>query len=93
MLGAWRLRGDWEHRFRGVVHADGTLRAQIVGDEDTFLAALLRRLWQRYEIAGLINTSFNGPGEPIVHTRADALACAQRLRLDGVVLDGVMRRL
>jgi len=53
----------------------------------------LRRLWQRYEIAGLINASFNGPGEPIVHTRADALACAQRLRLDGVVLDGVMRRL
>lgn len=93
MLGAWKLRPGWEERFRGVVHTDGTLRPQVVSESDTFLAALLRRLWHHYEIAGLINTSFNGPGEPMVHTRADALACAQRLGLDGVVIDGALRRL
>lgn len=93
MLGAWKLRPGWAEHFRGVVHADGTLRAQIVSEKDTFFAELLRILWQRYGIAGLINTSFNGSGEPIVHTGADALASAQRLGLDGVVIAGELHRL
>ncbi|MCC6216362.1 MAG: hypothetical protein IT376_15990 [Polyangiaceae bacterium] len=91
MLGAWALRPGWAERFAGVVHADGTLRAQVVGD-DPFLVALLRRLWGRHGVAGLLNTSFNGPGEPLVHTRADAIACGRRLPLDGVVIDGSLHR-
>ena len=91
MLGAWPLRPGWEPRFAGVVHVDGTLRAQVVRD-DPFLEALLTRLWRVHGVAGLLNTSFNGPGEPIVHTRADALACARRLPLDGVVIDGSLHR-
>lgn len=91
MLGAWRLRPGWEARFAGVVHVDGTLRAQVVRADDpeqTFLHALLERLWRDHGIAGLINTSFNGPGEPIVHRPADARACARRLGLDGLIIDG-----
>lgn len=91
MLGAWALRPGWDERFAGVVHVDGTLRAQVVRD-DPFLEALLARLWHAHGVAGLLNTSFNGPGEPIVHTRADALACARRLPLDGVVIDGSLHR-
>lgn len=91
MLGAWPLRPGWERHFGGVLHADGTLRAQVVAD-DPFLVGLLRRLWTRHEVAGLINTSFNGRGEPIVHTSTDALDCARRLGLDGVVIDGSLHR-
>lgn len=91
MLGAFPLRPGWAPRFAGVLHADGTLRAQITRD-DPFLSALLGELWARHGVAGLINTSFNGPGEPIVHTRADAIACARALPLDGVVLDGSLYR-
>lgn len=91
MLGAFVLRPGWAERFAGVVHADGTLRAQITRD-DPFMSALLTELWENHGVAGLINTSFNGPGEPIVHTRADALACARRISLDGVVLDGSLHR-
>lgn len=91
MLGAWRLRPGWDASFAGVVHADGTLRAQVVRD-DPFLVALLTVLCEQHGIAGLINTSFNGPGEPIVHTRADALACARQLQLDGIVIDGSLHR-
>lgn len=92
MLGAWPLRADWVQHFRGVVHDDGSLRAQVVGPADTFLTGLLQRLWLSHGVAGLINTSFNGPGEPLVHTRADALACAARLGLDGVVIEGRLDR-
>jgi carbamoyltransferase len=95
MLGAWRLRPGWEAAFAGVLHGDGTVRAQVVrGDdpEQALLAAVLRRLWERHRVAGLLNTSLNGPGEPIVHSPEDALACARRLGLDGVVLDGSVHR-
>lgn len=91
MLGAWPLLEGWARKFEGVVHADGTLRAQVVGD-DPFLVGVLRSLWERHQVAGLINTSFNGPGEPIVHTRHDAVECARRLALDGVVIDGSLHR-
>jgi carbamoyltransferase len=95
MLGAWRLRPGWEERFAGAVHADGTLRAQVVRRDDpeqAFLHGLLELLWRRHGIAGLINTSFNGPGEPILHRPAEAFACARRLGLDGVVIDGSLHR-
>lgn len=96
MLGAWKLRPDWLPRFSGVVHADGTIRAQVIGANDpeqAFLALVLRRLWQRHGVAGLINTSFNGPGEPMVNRPEDALSCARRLGLDGVLVDGSLHRL
>ena len=95
MLGAFRLRAGWEDRFAGVLHADGSLRAQIVPADDpdqTLLVAILDRLWRGHGIAGLINTSFNGPGEPIVHSTTDAVASARTLGLDGVVLDGSLYR-
>ncbi len=95
MLGAWRLRPEWQSRFAGVVHADGTIRAQVVRADDPeqeFFAQVLRRLWQRHGVAGLINTSFNGPGEPILNRPEDALASARRLGLDGVVVDGSVHR-
>jgi carbamoyltransferase len=34
----------------------------------------------------LVNTSFNGPGEPIVDSSADAIRCFRRLGLDFLVL-------
>jgi carbamoyltransferase len=95
MLGAFRLRPGWENRFAGVLHADGSLRAQIVRADDPeqiLLATILDRLWLRHGIAGLINTSFNGPGEPIVHSASDAVASARTLGLDGVVIDGSLHR-
>ena len=65
---------------------------KLAADIDPGLEALLRELWGRHGIAALINTSFNGPDEPIVHTRQDALTCARDLCLDGVVIDGSLHR-
>lgn len=96
MLGAWPVRPGWREHFAGVQHADGTVRAQVVRRDDPdlrLLAALLDRLWTEHGIAGLINTSFNGPGEPIVHRPGEALETAARLGLDGVVVHGSLHRL
>jgi carbamoyltransferase len=51
------------------------------------LVALLHE-WGDRAGGALVNTSFNGPGEPIVSSAADAVAAFGRLGLDFLVLDG-----
>jgi len=73
----------------GGVHIDGTARVQVVPEQEPELAwlrAVLECLQQEYAVPCLLNTSFNGRGEPLVHTRRDALETAKRLRADVLVL-------
>ncbi len=76
-----------------VTHVDGTARLQTVdqscGDFNRLLIAF-------YELTGvpvLLNTSLNGPGEPIVESPNDALACFVTCGFDVLYIDGfrVMR--
>ena len=94
MLGAWQVQPEWRGALQGVVHTDGSVRAQVVRPEDgnTWMHSLLEQLWREHGIPGLINTSFNGPGKPIVQRHADALHQAWDLGLDGVVLHGSLHR-
>jgi carbamoyltransferase len=90
MLGSYRVRPEMRDRVPGVVHADGTARVQVVDESDPDLqlvAALLAALRDQYGIPCLINTSFNRPGEPIVHTQDQALEAAWEMGVDALVLD------
>lgn len=40
----------------------------------------------------VLNTSFNGDGEPIVETPEDAIQCMLRTRLDALILSGFVLR-
>ena len=87
MLGAWRIAPAWRAPFAGCVHADGTVRAQVVsasvpGQEG--LEKLLRLLRERYDIHGVINTSLNPRGEPMLADRAAAAQVARRLGVDAI---------
>jgi carbamoyltransferase len=74
-------------RLPAAIHIDGTTRPQELDPGcDSVLAGLLGE-WGDRAGGALINTSFNGPGEPIVSSRADAVACFRRLGLDFLVLD------
>ena len=94
MLGAWQVKPSGRRHLSGVLHRDGTVRAQVVPDsgENAWLAELLRLLWSRHGVAALINTSFNGPGRPIVHRHNDAIPEARLLGLDSVVVHGSLHR-
>jgi carbamoyltransferase len=71
----------------GVAHIDGTSRVQTVpADGDPFLIELLDRFERITGLPMLLNTSFNGPGEPIVETPDDALDAFMTLGLDGLWL-------
>jgi len=89
MLRSFRATQECRQQAPGVVHVDGTARVQVVPPEEPELAwlrALLERLRREHAVPCLINTSFNGRGEPLVHTRSDALAAARRLGVDALML-------
>lgn len=69
-------------------HVDGSARVQTVPEErDDGFRALLEAFEERTGCPVLLNTSFNGAGEPIVCTPDDAAATARRIGLDLLVLE------
>jgi carbamoyltransferase len=69
------------------VHVDGTTRPQELDPDCADVLPALLREWGERAGGALINTSFNGRGEPIVSSIADAAGAFRRLGLDFLVLD------
>lgn len=71
-----------------VTHVDGTARVQTVSDEqEPRFYQLVKKFGEKTGVPVLLNTSFNGKGEPIVETPADALKTFSQLRLDALVME------
>ena len=82
MLGAWKVSKEWQHYFSGCIHADETVRAQVVDNvepETKHIYELLMLLHKQYKIQGVINTSFNSRGTPIVGTFDQAIHQARAI--------------
>lgn len=91
MLRIVRARPDRRSAIASALHVDGTSRLHTVDrDRTPRLARLLELLLERGHPPLLINTSLNGPGEPIVHTAAQSFATARALGLDHLVVDGAL---
>ncbi len=88
MLYAVKCKPQTRKVLPAIVHADDTARVQIVTSQKyPFLYDLLEAYRQITGIGVLINTSFNGKGEPIVNTAKQAFSAFKRLDLDFLVLD------
>ncbi|HWO26824.1 MAG TPA: carbamoyltransferase C-terminal domain-containing protein [Kofleriaceae bacterium] len=91
MLRIVRARPERRCMIESALHVDGTSRLHTVDRSHApRLARLLDRMIERGHPPLLINTSLNGPGEPIVHTAEQAFAVARVLGLDALVVDGVL---
>ena len=90
MLLDFKVLPEKQHELEGAIHADGTARFQTIfaRAENSFLFDLLTYLDKKHGVKALINTSFNAGGEPIVHTGEDARKSANKMQLDGLVLNG-----
>ncbi|MFH7042220.1 carbamoyltransferase C-terminal domain-containing protein [Paucibacter sp. JuS9] len=84
---AGRWRTDAARRVPAVVHVDGSARYHTVAAGSGFYRRLIEAFMQRSAVPVLLNTSFNGHGEPIVETPDDALNALVKMNLDGLVLE------
>jgi carbamoyltransferase len=88
MLRVWPFKPGAGERVPAVVHVDGTGRVETVPrDGGHPFYPLLDRFARATGVPILLNTSFNGRGEPIVETPEDALWCMLENGLDFVVLE------
>jgi carbamoyltransferase len=84
-----------QHRqaLAGVTHADGTARVQTVGaNANSLLFRVLSSLERRTNVPVVLNTSLNGPGEPIVAHATDALGFLSAHAIDGLVIEDCLFR-
>jgi carbamoyltransferase len=77
-----------------VVHEDGCTRAQTVtADTNPRYHELLRRFHRLTGVPMVLNTSLNGPGQPMVGSPADAAGLFVRSGMDALVVgDWLVRR-
>lgn len=94
-LAAWMLmtvkpKPVWQSRLGHILHADGTIRLQVVNrQEQPRFHALLKEAGRLTGLPVLINTSFNPRGKPMPATVSQALPLVEELGLKYVVVDGV----
>jgi carbamoyltransferase len=93
MLLQYKISPLYSKYLAGVIHIDATSRIQILTNrnENPFLWDLLQYLWKKYGLYGLINTSFNIKGEPIVHSSYDAVDSAKKMALDALVIKNKLK--
>ena len=88
-----RVHDDAREALRATTHVDGTARVQTVTAQSApFLDAVLAEVGKRTEAAVVLNTSLNGPGEPIVGSATDALAFFTAHPADAMLIGDLLLR-
>ena len=88
MLLSAKILPHQKNKVLGIVHKDDTARIQTVNEKQNPKIYKLLNLY--YNLTGipiLVNTSFNGCGEPIVETPEDAINTFKQLNLDILVIE------
>jgi carbamoyltransferase len=94
MLQAVQARPLARERAPGIVHVDNSARMQTVTmEQEPRYYRLISRFAELTGVPIVLNTSFNGYGEPVVERPEDALAAFRAMGLDALVLgDYLVRR-
>ncbi len=90
MLQEFDVKKEMRDKYPAIVHVDGTSRPQIVKDDNKeliLISNILKTMYNNYNIHCLINTSFNVAGEPIVHSKQDAIDSGKSMGLDGIIFN------
>lgn len=95
MTGVCQVKPEAQASLRAVTHVDGTARVQTLAPGVApLLTGVLTELERETGVPIALNTSLNGPGEPIVAHATDALAflCAHGAELDGLLIEDYLFR-
>lgn len=92
MLFTHKIRECQKGKLPAVTHVDGTSRVQTLTSEDEPLYSILSHL----KILGfppvIMNTSFNGPGQPILNDYHDAIEMLLNSEIEFLYIDGISIR-
>jgi carbamoyltransferase len=81
------VRPPYRQQFPGITHVDGSARLQTVEPVNTpFLHALLTEWYERTGSPILINTSLNGPGDPLTETPEQSIETLCRTNMHALAM-------
>ena len=72
-----------------VTHVDNTARIQTVDPTCGNYFKVISRFFELTKVPVVMNTSFNGPGEPIVEKPEEAIAFLLSSKLDAIYVEGI----
>lgn len=85
------VEGTQPEAVRAALHSDGTTRPQIVSKDDhADFHGLLTAFKARSGLGALLNTSFNGAGEPLINTAEEAMVFFARMDLDVLCVENIV---
>lgn len=87
MLVTSNVLPEWKSKIPSVTHVDGSARYQSVTEENNFrFYSIIKSFYNATGVPVLINTSFNGPREPIVESPSEAINALVSCNLDFLVI-------
>jgi len=84
MLFNYKVKPEYQSLLSAITHKDGTSRVQTVDTENMPLRNILNELSKMGLPTVVLNTSFNGPGEPIIQTIEEAFNFFNSTDLDAL---------
>jgi carbamoyltransferase len=91
MMVTTSVREEWRNKVPAITHIDNSARHQSVTQENNpKFYKLINSFYNRTGIPVLLNTSFNGPKEPIVETPNDAISTFLEIGLDFLIIDNFL---
>lgn len=91
MLVTTTVREEWRDKIPAVVHIDNSSRHQSVTENNNpKFYSLIQKFYEKTNVPVLLNTSFNGPKEPIVETPKEAIRTFLETNLDFLVINNFL---
>ena len=91
MLITAKVKEEWRHKIPAVTHIDYTSRFQSVTEKSNLkFYKLLKEFNNLTNVPVLMNTSFNGPDEPIVESPSNAINTFLKRNLDFLVIENFL---
>lgn len=90
MLFNYQVKKEFLFELPAITHFDGTSRVQTITEKDQPFFGLLSALLALNQPPIVMNTSFNGPGQPILETEPEAIYFFENSELDALLLNDTL---
>ena len=91
MLVTTTVKEEWRDKIPAVTHIDNSARHQSVTEESNpRFYKLINAFYNKTGVPVLLNTSFNGPHEPIIESPSEAIKSMFGCKLDFLVLGNIL---